>query len=140
MNKQLFCNEAVKPVKGKTMTNEQTATKHMASENIALEKIATIEKEVMALRDQAGQVSTMLKQLANPDRLLILCQLAEQEFNVSQIEQLTGIMQPTLSQQLTILRRAKLVTTRREGKQIYYAIQDERLMRLLQTLYQLYCH
>ena len=103
------------------------------------EQIATIEKEVMALRDQAGQVSTMLKQLANQDRLLILCQLAEQEFNVSQIEQLTGIAQPTLSQQLTILRRAKLVITRREGKQIYYAIQDQRLMRLLQTLYQLYC-
>ena len=112
----------------------------MASENIALEKIASIEKEVLALRDQAGQVASMLKQLANPDRLLILCQLSEQEFNVSQIEQLTGIMQPTLSQQLTILRRAKLVTTRREGKQIYYAIQDKRLMRLLQTLYQLYCH
>lgn len=111
----------------------------MTIEQIASEQIATIEKEVMALRDQAGQVSTMLKQLANQDRLLILCQLAEQEFNVSQIEQLTGIAQPTLSQQLTILRRAKLVITRREGKQIYYAIQDQRLMRLLQTLYQLYC-
>ena len=111
----------------------------MTTQQIASEQIATIEKDVMALRDQAGQVSNMLKQLANQDRLLILCQLAEQEFNVSQIEQLTGIMQPTLSQQLTILRRAKLVITRREGKQIYYAIQDQRLMRLLQTLYQLYC-
>lgn len=111
----------------------------MTTQQIASEQIATIEKDVMALRDQAGQVSNMLKQLANQDRLLILCQLAEQEFNVSQIEQLTGIMQPTLSQQLTILRCAKLVITRREGKQIYYAIQDQRLMRLLQTLYQLYC-
>ena len=124
MNKLLFCNQLVWPTKGKQMATEQ---------------MATIEKDVMALRDQAGQVSNMLKQLANQDRLLILCQLAEQEFNVSQIEQLTGIMQPTLSQQLTILRRAKLVITRREGKQIYYAIQDQRLMRLLQTLYQLYC-
>lgn len=129
MNKPLFCNQRVWPTKGKQMTTQQMAT----------EQIATIEKDVMALRDQAGQVSNMLKQLANQDRLLILCQLAEQEFNVSQIEQLTGIMQPTLSQQLTILRRAKLVITRREGKQIYYAIQDQRLMRLLQTLYQLYC-
>ena len=129
MNKPLFCNQQVWPTKGKQMTTEQ----------IASEQMATIEKDVIALRDQAGQVSNMLKQLANQDRLLILCQLAEQEFNVSQIEQLTGIMQPTLSQQLTILRRAKLVITRREGKQIYYAIQDQRLMRLLQTLYQLYC-
>ena len=129
MNKPLFCNQRVWPTKGKQMTTQQMAS----------EQIATIEKDVMALRDQAGQVSNMLKQLANQDRLLILCQLAEQEFNVSKIEQLTGIMQPTLSQQLTILRRAKLVITRREGKQIYYAIQDQRLMRLLQTLYQLYC-
>ena len=98
-----------------------------------------VENDLLALRDQAGEVSKMLKHLANQDRLLILCQLAQQEFNVSQIEQLTGIMQPTLSQQLTILRRANLVTTRREGKQIYYSIEDDRLISLLQTLYQLYC-
>lgn len=121
------------------MTTEKMASEQIASEQLKGEQITAIEKDVMALRDQAGQVSNMLKQLANQDRLLILCQLAEQEHNVSQIEQLTGIMQPTLSQQLTILRRANLVVTRREGKQIYYAIQDQRLMRLLQTLYQLYC-
>lgn len=121
------------------MTTEKMASEQIASEQLKGEQITAIEKDVMALRDQAGQVSNVLKQLANQDRLLILCQLAEQEHNVSQIEQLTGIMQPTLSQQLTILRRANLVVTRREGKQIYYAIQDQRLMRLLQTLYQLYC-
>ena len=104
-----------------------------------VEQMVNLEKDLLVLRDQAGEVSNMLKQLANQDRLLILCQLAQQEYNVSQIEQLTGIVQPTLSQQLTILRRAKLVTTRREGKQIFYSIEDERLMRLLQTLYQLYC-
>lgn len=106
---------------------------------MTVEQMVNLEKDLLVLRDQAGEVSNMLKQLANQDRLLILCQLAQQEYNVSQIEQLTGIMQPTLSQQLTILRRAKLVITRREGKQIFYSIQDERLMSLLQTLYQLYC-
>ncbi len=106
---------------------------------MTVEQMVNLEKDLLVLRDQAGEVSNMLKQLANQDRLLILCQLAQQEYNVSQIEQLTGIVQPTLSQQLTILRRAKLVITRREGKQIFYSIEDERLMRLLQTLYQLYC-
>lgn len=106
---------------------------------MTVEQMVNLEKDLLVLRDQAGEVSNMLKQLANQDRLLILCQLAQQEYNVSQIEQLTGIMQPTLSQQLTILRRAKLVITRREGKQIFYSIEDERLMNLLQTLYQLYC-
>lgn len=106
---------------------------------MTVEQMVNLEKDLLVLRDQAGEVSNMLKQLANQDRLLILCQLAQQEYNVSQIEQLTGIAQPTLSQQLTILRRAKLVITRREGKQIFYSIEDERLMNLLQTLYQLYC-
>ncbi len=103
------------------------------------EQSPNMEKDWLALRDQAAEVSSILKQLANQDRLLILCQLAQQECNVSEIEQLTGIVQPTLSQQLTILRRAKMVVTRRSGKQIYYSIEDQRLMRLLQTLYQLYC-
>ena len=107
---------------------------------MTVKQIENVQNDLLALRDKAGDVSKMLKQLANPDRLLILCQLAQQEFNVSQIEQLTGIGQPTLSQQLTILRRANLVTTRREGKQIFYSIEDLRLIHLLQTLYQLYCN
>ena len=106
---------------------------------MTVEQMASVEQDVLALREQAGEVSSMLKQLANPDRLLIVCQLAQQAFSVSQIEQLTGIAQPTLSQQLTILRQAKLVVARREGRQMYYSIQDQRLMRLLQVLYQLYC-
>lgn len=116
------------------MTDEQNP-----SPSISPDLDTNMEREWLALRDQAAEVSALLKQLANQDRLLILCQLAQQEYNVSQIEQLTGIMQPTLSQQLTILRRANTVLTRRDGKQIYYSIQDPRLMHLLQTLYQLYC-
>ncbi|TEU28566.1 ArsR/SmtB family transcription factor [Alkanindiges illinoisensis] len=95
--------------------------------------------ELVRLREQAGEVTAMLKMLANQDRLLILCHLVQQELNVSDIETATGITQPTLSQQLTILRRSEVVLTRREGKQIYYAIADQRVVTLMQTLYGLYC-
>ncbi|HCL60793.1 MAG TPA: transcriptional regulator, partial [Acinetobacter sp.] len=63
----------------------------------------------------------------------------DSEMNVQQIELQTDIHQPTLSQQLTVLRKAEMVSTRREGKQIFYQLSDPKLLTLMQTLYQLYC-
>ena len=88
---------------------------------------------------QVDQVSHQLKVLANADRLKILCVLIDQELNVQQIEKQTKINQPTLSQQLTVLRKAEMVSTRREGKQIYYQLADPKALVIMQTLYQLYC-
>lgn len=84
-------------------------------------------------------VAQQLKVLSNPDRLKILCLLKDGEIHVQQIESLTKIQQPTLSQQLTLLRKAELVQTRREGKQIYYRIAQEKTLILMQQLYQIYC-
>ncbi|MGE8541457.1 ArsR/SmtB family transcription factor [Acinetobacter sp. ANC 3813] len=96
--------------------------------------------EITTMRDSADLVVGVLKSLANTDRLLILCHLAQEELNVSQIEQITNINQPTLSQQLMMLRKSDVVTTRRDGKQIYYSIKDPNLLVILQTLYDLYCN
>lgn len=87
----------------------------------------------------AAQASALLKALANRDRLLLLCQLTQGPLCVSELEQQLGIQQPTLSQQLAVLRDEVLVTTRREGKQIYYSIASGEAMAVLQVLYQLYC-
>ncbi|ENV33054.1 ArsR/SmtB family transcription factor [Acinetobacter gerneri] len=84
-------------------------------------------------------VSDLLKLLSNPDRLKILCILKDGELHVKNIEQQTQITQPTLSQQLTILRNGNLLTTRREGKLIYYSILDHKILNLMQSLYELYC-
>ena len=72
-------------------------------------------------------------------RLKILCVLVEGELNVQQIEIRTNIYQPTLSQQLTVLRNNQIVSTRREGKQIFYQLSDMRVLKIMQTLYDLYC-
>lgn len=95
--------------------------------------------EIEIMRNSADKVVSILKSLANTDRLLILCHLAQEELNVSQIEEKTNIQQPTLSQQLMMLRRSDVVSTRRDGKQIFYSIKDEKLMQVLGLLYELYC-
>jgi DNA-binding transcriptional ArsR family regulator len=80
-----------------------------------------------------------MKVLSNPDRLMILCQLSQGEKRVGELEQLLGIVQPTLSQQLTVLRDEQLVSTRREGKGIYYSINSPQALAVIQTLYQHFC-
>ncbi|TIX49672.1 ArsR/SmtB family transcription factor [Alteraurantiacibacter aquimixticola] len=75
-----------------------------------------------------------LKAIAHPLRFRILGTLADGEHNVGEIEEASGITQPALSQQLAILRKADLVTTRREAKQVYYAIAPEELGKVTDAL------
>lgn len=98
------------------------------------------ESQIMTMDfSQVDQVSDRLKVLSNPDRLKILCVLVDGELNVQEIEIKTAINQPTLSQQLTVLRKAEMVSTRREGKQIFYQVADPKVLVIMQTLYNLYC-
>ena len=95
--------------------------------------------DIQQLRDNAAAAGQLLKTLGNPDRLLLLCQLAQGERHVSELEALLGITQPTLSQQLAVLRREGLVDTRREGKQIYYRISSPVALAVINTLYEQFC-
>jgi DNA-binding transcriptional ArsR family regulator len=88
----------------------------------------------------ADQACRLMKVLANADRLMLLCQLSQGEKCVSELEELLGIVQPTLSQQLTVLRNEELVTTRREGKNIYYQISSAEALAVMQVLYTTYCN
>jgi len=87
----------------------------------------------------AAKACSMLKILANEDRLLILCQLIQGKKNVGELEQTLGIRQPTLSQQLTVLRDEKLVSTERQGKYIYYSVASPEAVQIINTLFNLYC-
>lgn len=91
------------------------------------------------MREAASAAADVLRAMANDDRLLLLCHLSQGEASVGQMESALGISQPTLSQQLGVMRRLQLVATRREGKQIFYRIDDPNVLVLLNTLYQLYC-
>ena len=95
--------------------------------------------EMDAMRDAADSACALMKVLANPDRMLLLCQLAEGEKTVGELQQALGIVQPTLSQQLAVLREEELVETRREGKNIYYRIASPQALAVLDVLYGQYC-
>lgn len=95
--------------------------------------------DLVTMRRAAGRASSLLKALANSDRLLLLCQLTQGPLCVRELEERVGIRQPTLSQQLAVLREEALVNTRREGKQIYYSIASDEALAVLQVLYQHYC-
>lgn len=97
----------------------------------------TIELEL--LRSGAAQAVMTLKLLANEDRLLLLCQLSQGERCVGELEQQVGIRQPTLSQQLGVLRSEGAVSTRRQGKNIYYSVAEPAMLEILALLYRLYC-
>ncbi|CAM5210274.1 Biofilm growth-associated repressor [Castellaniella defragrans] len=91
------------------------------------------------LRAAAADVVGRLKALANPERLLLLCQLSQGERCVSELEEALDIRQPTLSQQLGVLRTEGVVRARRAGKHVYYSVVDGNLLRVLALLYELYC-
>ena len=87
----------------------------------------------------AGLACNLLKILANPDRLLIMCHLSMGESCVSDLEINLGIRQPTLSQQLAVLRSQDLVATRREGKNIFYSIASTEALAVMAVVYEQFC-
>ena len=99
----------------------------------------TTEFELSALQRGAANACRLMKVLSNTDRLLILCQLSQGERRVGELEELLGIVQPTLSQQLTVLRDEELVSTRRDGKNIYYQLSSPQALAVMQVLYQNFC-
>ena len=95
--------------------------------------------DLQRLRAAAGEATAVLRALGNEDRLLLLCEMSQAELSVGELAERTGIAQPTLSQQLAVLRAQELVVTRREGKQIFYSVADRRTLDLLKTLHRLFC-
>jgi len=92
-----------------------------------------------AVKTNAQDASDFLKALSHEGRLMILCSLAHGEKSVTELEQMLSTRQAAVSQQLARLRQEKLITARREGKQIYYSLTDERARRIIEQVYALFC-
>lgn len=91
------------------------------------------------LREHASEAVDFLKTLANDNRLLILCALLEGEQNVGELNGKVNLSPSALSQHLAWLREAELVSTRRESQSIYYQIADERVMKIMALLKEMFC-
>ena len=91
------------------------------------------------MEQRAGEVAALLKTLSHPVRLMLVCTLVEGEYSVGGLEEQIGIGQPTLSQQLGVLRKAGIVETRREAKQIFYRLTEAKAAQLVGALYTIFC-
>ena len=99
----------------------------------------TTELDLPSMREAANHACALMRVMSNPDRLMLLCQLSQSEKRVRELEEILGIVQPTLSQQLTVLRDEELVTTRREGKNIYYQIASPQALAVMNVLFDQFC-
>ena len=95
--------------------------------------------DLEVMRANAAQASALLKSLANPSRLMVLCALVNREHTVGELEEITGLSQSAISQHMARLRDEKIVATRREAQWIYYSLADEAVKGFLGTMHELYC-
>lgn len=91
------------------------------------------------MQANSSQAAELLKTLANPSRLLVLCALVNREHTAGELESLVGLSQSAVSQHLARLRAQDMVATRRDGQKIYYALSDVRVKTLVETLHSMYC-
>ena len=95
--------------------------------------------DLVMFQESAGCAATLLRLLGNEKRLMLLCQLADGELSVSEMQACVGLSQSALSQHLALLREEGIVATRRESQTIYYRIVDHAAMRVIETLAELFC-
>jgi DNA-binding transcriptional ArsR family regulator len=99
----------------------------------------SILMDIDLMQANAAEASALLKSLAHPSRLLVLCALVTREHTVGELERLTGLGQSAISQHLARLRDAGIVHTRREAQRIYYSLNNAEVQTVLQTLHDIYC-
>jgi len=116
-------------------TLERTVPANLEDHLRPVESSPQLEKIFVSAR----RASDFLKALAHETRLLLLCLLSERERSVTELENILSLRQPTVSQQLARLRLDGLVTTRREGKTIYYRINDDDIRRVISVVYDIFC-
>jgi len=100
---------------------------------------AEFSAELDVLMRKARKASDFLKALSHENRLLLLCLLAERERTVTELENILSLRQPMVSQQLARLRLDQLVTTRRDGKAVYYSLANDDVRRMIAVIYDIFC-
>ena len=96
--------------------------------------------DIEGMQRNADDATRLLRALANPQRLRILCLLVGGEMTVGQINERVDLSQSALSQHLAVLREEHLVTTRREAQTIHYALADGPAQAIIETLHNIYCN
>ena len=95
--------------------------------------------ELAELHDMAAHAVELLKAMANEWRLMILCQLSEGEKTVSELQEILGLSQSALSQHLAVLRRERIVRSRKEAQSVSYSLSGDEATKVMQTLHEVFC-
>lgn len=98
-----------------------------------------MDMDIAELQKNSKRACTLLKSMANEWRLLVLCNLAEGEKSVSELQSLLPLSQSALSQHLAILRREKLVTTRKSAQSVYYSLASTEAEAIMATMHEVFC-
>ena len=101
--------------------------------------LAPRAKPAAAMAEHAEQAAALLRNLANPNRLMVLCHLLAEEMPVGQLLEELPLSQSALSQHLAVLREAGLVSTRRAAQQVFYSVADGPALAVLGVLQQHFC-
>lgn len=92
------------------------------------------------MKENAQEASELLKTMAHPERLMVLCQLANGEVGAGHLLDKSALNQSAFSQHLSILRKSGLVQTRKDSQQVFYSLADSRAQRLLETMHSIFCN
>ncbi|WGY45125.1 metalloregulator ArsR/SmtB family transcription factor [Vibrio sp. ABG19] len=95
--------------------------------------------DIEQMKSSASEVSELLRIMAHPERLMVLCQLTQGEIGVGQLQKNSSLSQSAFSQHLTLLRTHQLIKARKESQQVFYSLADGRVAQLIGSLQHIFC-
>lgn len=102
-------------------------------------EVAEESGDLTELHEMAAHACELLKAMSNEWRLIILCQLSEGEKTVGELQSLLGLSQSAVSQHLAILRREKIVQSRKQAQSVSYSLAGDEAMLVMATLHDVFC-
>lgn len=117
----------------------QLAALHTETHSSSTPQPSLSPESLEQMKHNAAKAAKLMKALGNDSRLLILCNLNDREMSVTELNGRLDLSQSALSQHLAVLRRDGLVKTRRESQTIYYSLNGDKAIKIINTLHEMFC-
>lgn len=98
-----------------------------------------VKMQIDVMKERATEVSSLLKTMTHPERLIVLCQLMDGEMSANQLQSNSSLSQSAFSQHLAVLRNNNLVTVRKESQSVFYSLADQRIKALITCFHDVFC-
>ncbi|MBN8537959.1 MAG: helix-turn-helix transcriptional regulator [Deltaproteobacteria bacterium] len=99
-----------------------------------------VNLSALEMKNIRNEVAAILKAISHPQRLMLLCHLADGEKTVGQLEELCGGSQSSISQFLKLMKLEEMLTSEKRGLYVYYSIHDPKIKKLISSLYKIFCN